>query len=70
MRGKIEEGSEDRKIEEKERRKLTRGLFNHEISLSDEKQGRNRDRDSWRASGKEIAKKMDEKCFSDPFKSG
>lgn len=58
------------KKEEEERRQLTRGLFNHEIRLSDEKQGGNRDRDNWRASGKEKAQKTDEKCFSDAFKSG
>lgn len=59
------------KGEEEERRQLTGGLFNHEIRLSDEKQGGNRDRDSWRASGKKKNPwKTDEKCFSDAFKAG
>lgn len=70
MRGKRGRKGKTEKREEEERRQLTGGLFNHEIRLSDEKQGGNRDRDSWRASGKEQALKTDEECFSDAFKAG
>lgn len=57
--------------EEEERRQLTRGLFNHEIRLSDEKQGGNRDKDNWRASGKEKKRRRQMKnAFQMLFKSG
>lgn len=56
MRGKKGGWKETVKRERREgRRQLTGGLFKHEIRLSDEKQGGNRDRDSRRASGKEKA---------------